>query len=307
MNLMQSPYLFVIAGPTAVGKTALSMNLADYIDCPIISADSRQFYKELSVGTAKPTNKELETVKHYFINNKSITELYSAGEYEKDVIKLLNEQFFNNPKALLVGGSGMYIDAVCKGLDDLPRDLEIRNQLNNELQNLGINHLQKQLQSLDPICYQQIDHNNPQRLIRALEICKITNEPYSKLLSKKHKPRSFKSLKFLLHLEKEELNKRIELRVNQMIDNGLFKEVENVLEFQNHNALNTVGYKEIFSYLNGLYSMDEAVFRIKSNTKKYAKRQMTWFKRDKDFIWVDNHDKQKSLKMIKERISETFI
>lgn len=295
--------LYVVAGPTAVGKTALSIDLAKYLNSIILSADSRQFYKEISIGTAKPSNHELCEVNHYFINNKSISELYSAGEYEKDVIKFLKKHFKTNQNAFLVGGSGMYINAVCKGLDDLPRNLEIRDQLNSELKNNGINKLREELKQLDPIHFEKIDNKNPQRIIRAIEVCRITNKPYSSLISKTLKTRTFKTVKILLFLEKEKLNERIEKRVDQMIDNGLFKEVEKVMSYQNHNALKTVGYKEIFDFHNGLHSKEEAISKIKSNTKKYAKRQMTWFKKDPDYIWIDNSNSIDSFEKIKKLIT----
>jgi len=296
--------LFVIAGPTAVGKTALSINLAKQLNCSILSADSRQFYKEISIGTAKPTNEELKMVKHHFINNKSINQLYSAGEYEKDVLKHLEKHFKNTSNALLVGGSGMYINAVCNGLDELPRNLEIRTRLNEEFLKFGIKKLQNQLKILDPVHYQEIDHKNPQRLIRAIEVSKITNKPYSELLTKKPKPRPFKSIKILLHTEKEILNKRIEKRVNEMVENGLFEEVENLIDYQNHNALKTVGYSEIFDFFNGITNKDEAITKIKNNTKKYAKRQMTWFKKDKNYLWVNNKNEKEALLKTEQIIRE---
>ncbi len=296
--------LFVIAGPTGVGKTALSINIAKQLNCSILSADSRQFYKEISIGTAKPSNDELKMVKHYFINNKSINQLYSAGEYEKDVLKHLEKHFKNTSNALLVGGSGMYINAVCDGLDELPRDLKIRNQLNKELIEFGIEKLQEQLKILDPVHFKAIDHKNPQRIIRAIEVSKITNKPYSELLTKKSKPRQFKSIKILLHTEKEILNNRIEKRVNKMVENGLFEEVKKLIDYQDHNALKTVGYSEIFDFFNGLTSKDEAITKIKNNTKKYAKRQMTWFKKDKDYIWINNKNEKDALLKIEQIIRE---
>ncbi len=298
--------LFVIAGPTAVGKTALSINLAKQLNCPILSADSRQFYREISIGTAKPSNEDLKIVKHHFINNKSINQLYSAGEYEKDVLKHLEKHFANASNALLVGGSGMYINAVCNGLDELPRDLRIRNQLNEQLLKYGIEKLQNQLEILDPVHFKIIDQKNPQRLIRAIEVSLITNKPYSELLTKKPKPRSFKSIKILLHTEKEVLHQRIEKRVNLMVENGLFEEVENLIDHQNHNALKTVGYSEIFDFFNGLIGKDEAITKIKNNTKKYAKRQLTWFKKDKDYIWINNNKEKEALLKIEQIISENL-
>ena len=295
--------LYVIAGPTAVGKTCLSLEIANFLKCPVISADSRQFYKEMSIGTAKPTEKELEIADHYFVNNKSIEDLYSAGEYEKDVLKWLNNHFQKNKNALLVGGSGMYINAVCNGLDNLPRDLSIRAELNDKLKSSGIKKLQDQLQKLDPIHFKNIDINNPQRVIRAIEVCIITNAQYSSLLKKTKIKRPFNIVKILLHLNKIDLDKRIEKRVDQMVDKGLFKEVKSLITYRKNNALNTVGYKEIFDYYDELNNKDEAISKIKTNTKKYAKRQMTWFKKDKDYIWINNKEPGVSLKKIKNIIT----
>ena len=295
--------LYVIAGPTAVGKTRLSLEIANFLKCPIISADSRQFYKEMSIGTAKPTEKELEMADHYFVNNKSIEDLYSAGEYEKDVLKWLNNHFQKNKNALLVGGSGMYINAVCNGLDNLPRDLNIRAELNNKLKSYGIKKLQDQLQKLDPIHFKNIDINNPQRVIRAIEVCMITNSKYSSLLKRTKITRPFNIVKILLHLNKTDLKNRIEKRVDQMVDKGLFKEVKSLIKYRKNNALNTVGYKEIFDYYDELHNKDEAISKIKTNTKKYAKRQMTWFKKDKDYIWIDNKEPTLSFKKIKDIIT----
>ena len=299
-----SPTLYLIAGPTAVGKTALSLEIAKYLNTYIISADSRQFYKEISIGTAKPSKYELEQIEHYFINNKSIKELYSAGEYEIDVLRLLDNQFKTNNNALIVGGSGMYIDAVCKGLDNIPRDLKIREKLNEDLDKFGIDNLKKQLRDLDPVHFHNMDNNNSQRLIRAIEVCKIINAPYSSLLNENKKNRPFKIVKILLHMNKEELKTRIDKRVDKMIDDGLLSEVESLTKFRNYNALNTVGYKEIFEYLDGEISKNEAISKIKINTRKYAKRQMTWFKRDDDFIWVDNVDSKKAIEIIKSIVSK---
>ena len=299
-----SPTLYLIAGPTAVGKTSLSFEIAKYLKTSIISADSRQFYKEITIGTAKPSKKELKAIKHYFINNKSIEELYSAGEYEIDVLKHLEAQFKTNKNALIVGGSGMYIDAVCKGLDNIPRDLKIREKLNKELDEFGIDNLKKQLRDLDPVQYDNMDTNNSQRVIRALEVCKIIKAPYSSLIKENKKNRDFKIVKILLYMNKEELKNRIDKRVDKMISDGLLKEAKNLIKFRNNNALNTVGYKEIFEYLDGESTKEEAISKIKINTRKYAKRQMTWFKRDNDFIWVDNIDSKKAIEIIKSIVNK---
>ena len=292
------PLLIVISGPTAVGKTRLSIELAKKNKTSIFSSDSRQFYKEMSIGTAKPSTKQLNVVTHYFINNKSINDIYSAGDYEKEIIIDLEKYFINNNKAFLVGGSGMYVDAVCKGLDQLPKDLKIRNHLNTKLNKDGLESLQKKLKQLDPIHYDKIDLNNSQRLIRALEVCYISSKPYSSFLKSEIKKRSFKIIKFLLHLDKEKLYSNIDQRVDKMVEDGLFEEVKSLRAFKNLNALKTVGYNEVFNFLNGNISKDDAIELIKVNTKKYAKRQMTWFKKDPTYHWIENTDINQSINEI---------
>lgn len=300
----EKPLLIVLAGPTAVGKTKLSIELAKNKNSSIFSSDSRQFYREMSIGTAKPSLDELNEVPHYFINNKSIEEAYSAGDYEKEIINQLEDYFKNKKIAFLVGGSGMYIDAVCKGLDNLPKDLAVRNRLNLELKENGIEYLQENLKILDPKQYGIMDLSNSQRLIRALEVCRITSKPYSSLLTATKKIRSFKMVKFLLHIDKNQLELNIEKRVDQMVENGLFQEVENLRDKKNLNALNTVGYKEIFNFFNGNYTKEEAINLIKRNTKKYAKRQMTWFKKDISYQWIENLDTLKSFNEINSIITK---
>lgn len=294
----EKPLLIVLAGPTAVGKTKLSIELAKKNNSSIFSCDSRQFYRELSIGTAKPSINELNQIPHYFINNKSIDQSYSAGDYEKEIISKLDGFFLKQKIAFLVGGSGMYIDAVCKGLDNLPKDLSVRNRLNSELQENGIKYLQESLKNLDPVHYKNIDLNNSQRLIRALEVCIVASKPYSSLLTSKKKIRSFKIVKFLLHINKNLLELNIENRVNEMVKYGLFEEVESLRKKEGLNALNTVGYKEIFNFFNGKTTKEEAINLIKKNTKKYAKRQMTWFKKDLSYQWIDNTDNLESFKEI---------
>ena len=292
------PLLIVISGPTAVGKTRLSIELAKKNKTSIFSSDSRQFYKEMSIGTAKPSTKQLNVVSHYFINNKSINDIYSAGDYEKEIIIDLEKYFINNNKAFLVGGSGMYVDAVCKGLDQLPKDLKIRNHLNTKLNKDGLESLQKKLKQLDPIHYDKIDLNNSQRLIRALEVCYISSKPYSSFLKSEIKKRSFKIIKFLLHLDKEKLYSNIDQRVDKMVEDGLFEEVKSLRAFKNLNALKTVGYNEVFNFLKGNISKDDAIELIKVNSKKYAKRQMTWFKKDPTYHWIENTDINQSINEI---------
>lgn len=296
--------LITLAGPTAVGKTRLSIQLAKELNTSIFSSDSRQFYREISIGTAKPNIEELTAVKHFFINNKSIHDIYSAGDYENEIIFELEMFFKQKEIAFLVGGSGMYIDAVVKGLDNLPKDLNIREELNKRFKKDGIVVLQNELKKLDPVHYKNIDTLNPQRIIRSLEVCIITGKPYSSFLSNSIKKRSFSNLKFLLFLDKEILYKNINLRVDNMIKDGLIEEVESLKNLKNLNALNTVGYKEIFNYLNGKTDKKSAIEQIKTNTKKYSKRQMTWFKKDPSYQWINNTDIEKSRKSILKKIKE---
>ena len=301
---MNKSLLIIIAGPTAVGKTKLAIELAKKFNSSIFSCDSRQFYRELNIGTAKPTENELQEVNHFFINNKSIHDHYSAGDYEKEIISKLNQYFKTNRIGFLVGGSGMYIDAVCKGLDQLPGNIRIRKDLNQQFLDYGIEKIQQQLKDLDPNHYLKVDINNPQRIIRALEVCLITGKPYSSLLLNINKKRNFDCLKFLLHLKKDQLQSNINLRVDQMIDKGLIEEVKNLSDFKYLNALKTVGYKEIYEYLNGQIGKDVAIEKIKLNTKKYSKRQMTWFKKDSDYNWVENSSTKNSIRIIYNRINE---
>ena len=296
--------LITLAGPTAVGKTSLSIELAKVLNTSIFSCDSRQFYKEISIGTAKPNKDELNSVKHYFINNKSIHDQYSAGDYESEIIAELELFFKKHVYTFLVGGSGMYIDAVVKGLDNLPKNLNVREDLNIRYKKEGILLLQNELKNLDPVHFKNIDIHNPQRIIRALEVCKISGKPYSSFLSNSNKIRSFNNLKFLLYLENDVLHANIDSRVDKMIKNGLIEEVENLKKMENLNALNTVGYKEIFNFLNGKIDKKSAIEHIKINTKKYSKRQMTWFKKDSSYHWIKNTDLEISKKNILKKIKE---
>lgn len=296
--------LITLAGPTAVGKTSLSIELAKVLNTSIFSCDSRQFYKEISIGTAKPNKDELNSVKHYFINNKSIHDQYSAGDYESEIIAELELFFKKHVYTFLVGGSGMYIDAVVKGLDNLPKNLNVREDLNIRYKKEGILVLQNELKNLDPVHFKNIDIHNPQRIIRALEVCKISGKPYSSFLSNSNKIRSFNNLKFLLYLENDVLHANIDSRVDKMIKNGLIEEVENLKKMENLNALNTVGYKEIFNFLNGKIDKKSAIEHIKINTKKYSKRQMTWSKKDSSYHWIKNTDLEISKKNILKKIKE---
>jgi len=286
-NIITKPHtLFVIVGPTAVGKTAVGIHLARQFDCPVISADSRQFYREMKIGTAAPTPSELAQVKHYFIGNKSVTESYNISQYENDVLELLPELFSIHNNLVMVGGSGLYVNAVCNGIDDMPdTDPVIRIQLNEVLKNEGIAVLQQKLLELDPDYYKEVDTKNPVRLQRALEVCIQTGKPYSQFRMKVKKERNFNIVKIGLELEKSVLNNRIEMRVDRMMKDGQLDEVKSLLSFRHYNALNTVGYKELFSFMDGTISLEEAILDIVNNTRHYAKRQLTWFRKDADIHW----------------------
>ncbi|MDP4290241.1 MAG: tRNA (adenosine(37)-N6)-dimethylallyltransferase MiaA [Bacteroidota bacterium] len=278
--------LFVIAGPTAVGKTAVGIQLALQLGCSIISADSRQFYKEMKIGTAVPSDVELAQVKHFFIQNKSVTEDYNVSQYEIEVLSMLPDMFSINPNLVMVGGSGLYIDAVCNGIDDMPdTDAQVRNQLNEAYKKEGIKGLQDRLLECDPDYYKEVDLKNPARLQRAIAVFLQTGIPYSKLRMKVKKERDFNIVKIGITLDKPTLHDRIELRVDHMIDSGLPDEVRSLMPYRHLNALNTVGYKELFAYLDGEVTLEHAMANIKTNTRRYAKRQFTWFRKDQDMQW----------------------
>lgn len=281
-------YLISIVGPTAIGKTALSIKLAQYFNTEIISADSRQFFKEMLIGTAAPNKEELTAASHHFIHHKSITDHYNVGAFEKDALQCLETLFKTKDVVIMVGGSGLYIDAVTKGLDDFPEvDGNIRETLNSDLESKGLAYLQEQLKTLDSVSYNTIAIDNPHRVIRALEICIGTGKPYSSFLNKDKPKRDFKTITIGLTADRAIIYNRINQRVDMMMEEGLLKEVENLLPYQHLNALNTVGYKELFNYLNGEWTLDFAVSEIKKNSRRYAKRQLTWFKKDDSILWFD--------------------
>ncbi len=280
--------LIVIIGPTAIGKTSLSIALAKHFDCEILSADSRQFYKEMSIGTAAPSPDELSQATHHFIQHKSIRDAYTVGDFEKDALEKLDTLFSNNKYAILVGGSGLYVDAVTKGLDTFPEvDPEIREKLQKEYENSGIESLQHKLKALDPKYYDKVDLQNTHRVMRALEVCLTSGKPYSSFLTAPKKDRPFNIIKIGITADRKVIYDRINLRADIMVKEGLLEEVKNLHKHKSLNALNTVGYKEIFTYLDGNWDLGFAISEIKKNTRRFAKRQLTWFKKDSEIEWFD--------------------
>lgn len=283
---MLKKHLICVVGPTAVGKTVVGIELARRFKTEIISADSRQFYREMEIGTAKPDQHELSQAKHHFINSLSIHTAYDVGKYEKEAIEKLHELFEEHDVVVLVGGSGLFVNAICMGLDDLPEVMPgVRDQLNKELEVNGLEFLIKELELSDPEYYETVDLKNPQRVIRALEVVRSTGEKFSSFRNRKESSRAFEVITIGLKMPREVLYDRIDQRMDQMIAHGLFKEAEDLYEFKNLNALQTVGYREIFGHLNGDYDYNEAVRLLKRNSRRYAKRQLTWFKRNPDTEW----------------------
>ncbi|WP_166964308.1 tRNA (adenosine(37)-N6)-dimethylallyltransferase MiaA [Yeosuana marina] len=281
-------YLISIVGPTAIGKTTLSIKLAKHFNTEIISADSRQFFKEMSIGTAAPSKEELKAAKHHFIHHKSIQDQYNVGEFEKEALQTLESLFKTKNIVIMVGGSGLYVDAVSKGLDYFPDvDNRIRDQLNADLESKGLPFLQEQLKLLDIKSYNSIAIDNPHRVIRALEICIGSGNPYSSFLNKDKTKRSFKTITIGLTADRDIIYNRINERVDIMIKDGLLDEVKNLIPYKSLNALNTVGYKELFNYLDGNWTLDFAISEIKKNTRRFAKRQLTWFRKDDRILWFD--------------------
>lgn len=296
--------LIVIVGPTAIGKTVLAIEVAQYFRTEIISADSRQFYKETSIGTAKPNPQELKQAKHHFVDSHSVTEDFNVGEFEKEAISCLDGIFVNNDVAVMVGGSGLYINAVLHGFDELPKaSEELRQQLNERLTTEGIAYLQAELKQLDPDYYAEVDIHNPQRIVRALEVCISTGKPFSSFRNKQNKQRDFNILLIGLNIEREILYQRINHRVDLMIEAGLVEEVKALQIHENLNALKTVGYSEIFRFLNGEWTLPEAVEKLKQNTRNFAKRQITWFKKNGGTVWFEPTETQKVIDFIKEKLN----
>jgi tRNA dimethylallyltransferase len=280
--------LITVVGPTAIGKTKLAIKLATYFKTEIVSSDSRQFYKEMSIGTAVPSRHELESVPHHFIQHKSIHQPYNVGDFEKDALKILENLFKKHNYVIMVGGSGLYIDAVVQGLDTFPEvDREIRANLNSILKQQGIEVLQNQLKELDPEYYNKVDIQNPHRIIRALEICLCTGKAYSSFINQRKLPRPFSTIMIGLSVERSILYDKINKRVDSMIENGLKEEARSLYKHKHLNALHTVGYTELFKFFDGIWDLDFAISEIKKNTRRFAKRQLTWFRKNKDIIWVE--------------------
>lgn len=301
---MNNKHLIVLLGPTGVGKTELSLSLAGQLNTSIISCDSRQFYKDLKIGTAAPSAEQLERIPHHFIGMLELNEYYNAAKFETDVIELLAELFVENDVALMTGGSMMYIDAVCKGIDDLPTvDAELRNELLQIYEREGLEPLRAQLKMLDPVHYAVIDLKNPKRVLHALEICLMTGKPYSSLRKNKAKERPFNHIKIGLKREREELYERINKRVDEMMQAGLLEEVKSLYAHKSLNSLNTVGYKELFSHLDGNLSLEEAIEKIKQNTRIYSRKQMTWFRRDENIRWFHPDEQEEILRFLNSELT----
>ncbi len=291
--------LIVITGPTAVGKTQLTLELAKHYGIPVINADSRQIYKELKIGTASPTEEQLKQVRHYFVGSKSINEYYNASMYEQEVMQLLESLFTTSPVQMLSGGSMMYIDAVCNGIDDIPTIREdIRTEMKRRYQEEGLEALCEDLKKLDPEHYETVDRQNYRRVIHALEICYQTGKTYTSFRKQTKKERPFKIVKIGLNRNREELYKRINQRVDNMMAQGLLDEARAMAPYREVNALNTVGYKELFDYMDGRWPLEEAVERIKGNTRRYARKQLTWYKRDENIRWFHPDQQQEILNYI---------
>ncbi|WP_287676964.1 tRNA (adenosine(37)-N6)-dimethylallyltransferase MiaA [Bacteroides sp.] len=295
--------LIVLIGPTGVGKTDLSIKIAEKYGSPIISADSRQLYSDLKIGTAAPTEEYLKRVKHYFVGTLKLTDYYSAAQYESEVISLLEELFKSNNTILLTGGSMMYIDAICKGIDDIPTvDSETRQMMMEKYEKEGLDRLCAELKLLDPEYYSTVDLKNPKRVIHALEICYMTGKTYTSFRTGNKKQRPFDIIKIGLCRDREELYERINKRVDIMIKEGLVDEVKSVYEYRNLNSLNTVGYKEIIQYLEGNCTLEFAIEKIKQNSRIYSRKQMTWFKRDNDITWFHPDKEEEIMEFIESKL-----
>ena len=297
------PTLIVLIGPTGIGKTDLSLNIAEHYNTEIISADSRQLYADLKIGTAAPTPEQLARVKHHFVGTLQLTDYYSAAQYEAEVMKKLDELFKKHSVIVLTGGSMMYVDAVCKGIDDIPTvDEETRKTLMQHYENVGLERLCAELKILDPEYYDIVDKKNPKRVIHALEICYMTGQTYTSFRTSQTKERPFNIIKVGLRREREELYARINKRVDIMMEDGLLEEAKSVYQYKDLNSLNTVGYKEMFKYLDGEWDLPFAIEKIKQNSRIYSRKQVTWFKRDNDITWFHPDDADNIMSFIEERL-----
>ncbi len=295
--------LIVVVGPTAVGKTDLCIRLAKWFGTEILSADSRQFYKEMSIGTAKPTPTEMMSIPHHFIDSHTIHDAYSVGYFEREALATLEQIYKEKDIAILTGGSGLYIKVVCEGIDDMPEvDMPLRQQLNQLLEDEGLNNLLEKLKKLDPIYYEEVDRANPQRVIRALEVCLSTGKPFSSFRKQKKADRPFECIKIGLNRTREELYERINHRMDLMLQNGLLEEAKALYPYRQHNALQTVGYKEIFDYLEGQYDWEECIRLLKRNSRHYAKRQLTWFRKDEAITWFHPEAYEEIIDFIQKRL-----
>lgn len=305
---MKEKNLVVILGPTAVGKTSVAISIAKVLNTEILSADSRQFFRELNIGTAKPSEEELLSVKHHFINSLSIQDEYNVGKFEKEALETLEIIFNGKNTVIMAGGSGLYIDALCNGFDELPQaDNDIRKKINTLYKERGIEGLREKLKTLDEVHYKKIDLHNPHRLIRAIEVCMVTGKPYSSLRKKDNSTdssikRPFNIIKIGLNTDRKKLYERINQRVDKMMDQGLLSEVKSLVKFKNKNALLTVGYKELFDYLDGKTDLSRAIELIKQNTRNFAKRQLTWFRKDPAIKWFGPDEEEKIIRYLKEKL-----
>ncbi|MCL6265678.1 tRNA (adenosine(37)-N6)-dimethylallyltransferase MiaA [Flagellimonas myxillae] len=304
---MSSKVLIAVVGPTAIGKTKLAIEIAQHFGTEIISADSRQFFKEMRIGTAVPSEKELNTAKHHFIQHLSVEDSYSVGDFERDALNKLEELFALNDVVVMVGGSGLYVDAVTKGLDEFPEvDPSIRTSLNERLQSAGLEALQKELKTRDPIYYEQVDLENPHRLIRALEVCIASGKPYSSFLNQNRNPRPFQSVYVGIEADREIIYERINQRVDIMVKDGLLEEAKSLHSHKHLNALQTVGYRELFEYFEGNCELEFSIAEIKKNSRRFAKRQLTWLRKNEQILWVDFEAKPAAiLSIIENKIQAT--
>jgi tRNA dimethylallyltransferase len=300
-------HLIVIEGPTASGKTGLSIELAKRFNTCVFSADSRQFYKEISIGTAKPSSEEQAGITHFFIDSHTLSDEVTAAQYEIEALELLDKEFQTKDAIILTGGSGMFIDALCIGLDPIPSSPELRKKVNDEFLSLGLEPLLEELKSKDPVYFELVDKHNPMRIIRAIEVIRLTNKTFTEFRVASPKQRPFEVHRFVINHPREKLYNRINLRVDEMIESGLLDEVKSVVQYRSLASLNTVGYKELFNFMDGNYTIEAAVDKIKQNTRNYAKRQLTWFKKHPNAIWIDYTDVNEMAELIQNKFNSNCI